>query len=112
MSLTVTRTRMVDSGQKDRYEKPILAQQTTTFIAHAFAPVVTNDVMGVDTVISSDGGTLYFRAPNTADSLPGDRWTVRGTTYKSEGREALWENLSGVTVGTVVVLERVEATRG
>lgn len=112
MSLTVTRTRMVDSGQKDRYEKPILTPQTTTWTAHAFAPVVTNDVMGVDTVISTDGGTLYFRAPNTADSLPADRWTVRGTTYQAEGREAIWENLSGSMVGTVVVLKQVEATRG
>ncbi|AAT88392.1 hypothetical protein ATY41_10710 [Leifsonia xyli subsp. xyli] len=112
MSLTVTRTRMVDSGAKDRYLKPILKPVTSRFVAHVFAPVVTNDVTGVDTVISSDGGTLYFRAPNTADALPNDRWTVRGTEYESEGVETVWNNIAGDPVGTVVVVKRTEPTRG
>lgn len=112
MSVSVTRTRFVETDEEDRYGKPILSKVTTTHTAHAFAPVVTNDVMGVDAVESSDGGTLYFRAPETADSLPEDEWTVRGTTYKSEGVEAVWEKPSGELVGTVIVLKRTELTRG
>ncbi|UAJ78316.1 hypothetical protein IT072_02390 [Leifsonia sp. ZF2019] len=112
MSEAVTRTRMVDSGQLDRYGKPILAPQTSPLTAHSFAPVVTNDVEGVDTVVSSDGGTLYFRAPDLAGSLSGDKWKVRGIDYESEGIEALWQKPSGEVVGTVIVLKRTELTRG
>lgn len=112
MALTVTRTRMVDTGAVDRYNKPILAPESAEFVAYAFAPVVTNDVMGIDSVESSDGGTLYFRTHNTADALPNDEWTIRDVRYESEGREALWENLRGDVKGTVIVVKRTEPTRG
>jgi hypothetical protein len=110
MGEIVTRIRLIDTGQKDRYNKPIYSEQSTSLTAHVFAPVVASDVQGVDQVTATDGGTIYFRYPNMADALPDDRWEIRGETYKSEGREALWRNASDAPIGTVVVVERSTAT--
>lgn len=112
MTFTVTRIRKEDTGEQDRYGKPVYADVRTDHQARAFAPVITDDVSGTDNVTSTDGGTLYFRAPNTPDGLPGDRWEVRGSTYEAEGRDALWIHTDGTVRGSVIVLRRTEYSDG
>lgn len=108
----VTRIRHVDTGEKDRYGKPIMTVVQSTHMAYGFAPVVTGDVKGVESVVSEAGGTLYFRPPNLTEAIPDDRFVVRGVEYEVDGASAYWEHTDGVPKGSVVILKRTEYTRG
>ncbi|MDN4616412.1 hypothetical protein P5G50_18345 [Leifsonia sp. F6_8S_P_1B] len=110
MAENVTRIRLVDSGEQDRYGKPVYTQSTSQQVAHVFAPVVVDDTRGLDSVTAVDGGTLYFRHPNMVDAEPDDRWVIRGDEYQSEGREAVWRNSANIPIGTVVVVRRTTFT--
>lgn len=112
MALKVTRIRTVESGRIDRWGKPIFDRVETTHTAHGFAPLVAGDVMGVDSVVSTDGGTLYFRIPHVTDAQPADKFIVRGTEYECEGRDALWANPNGTIKGCVITLKREVFTDG
>ena len=75
---SVTRVRLVDSGTKDRGGKPIMSRVESTHVAYGFAPVVSGDVSGEGDVVSTTGGTLYFRPPNLTEASPEDLFIVRG----------------------------------
>lgn len=106
----VKRIRSTDTGNRDRYGKPIKTVVETTHMAFGFAPVVTNDVKGVESVVSEDGGTLYFRPPHLTEAIPEDRFIVRGVEYEVEGTSAYWEHTDGVPRGSVITLKRTEFT--
>jgi len=110
MAVTVTRLRLTETGQKDRYNKPIMSRIETTHTAHGFAPLVASDVSGVEQIVSRDGGTLYFRAPNLTFAEPDDQFVVRGVVYDVDGRDAYWQHVNGVDKGTVIILTRAEYT--
>ncbi|MGG7510906.1 hypothetical protein [Plantibacter sp. YIM 135249] len=112
MSLTVTRVRITETGELDRYGKPILTKTPTTHTAFAFAPTVAAEINEVEQDISTDGGSLYFRAPNLIDVRADDQFIVRGVTYNVEGPDVYWEHPDNTPKGNVVILTRAEATHG
>lgn len=112
MGLTVTRVRFEETGDFDRWGKPITRRIEEELRAFAFAPQVTGEVNGVEQLISRTGGTLYFRAPNTPSVSADEQFIVRGVSYQADGPDAYWEHPSGRSRGTVVVLRRSEAIGG
>lgn len=109
---TVTRVRMVDTGEVDRGGKPVFSRVVSEHRAFGFAPVVSAEVSGVGEVVSPTGGTLYFRVPDVVDVVADDRFVVRGVEYLVDGPDALWVHPDGVTRGCVVTLKRAEFVNG
>jgi len=110
VALIVLRHRQVATGAKDAYGKPVMAEETKSFSATAYAPTTGVDTPVVDGVQANLGGTIYFR-DQVIDGLPSDEWTVRGVRYGAEGRASEWRGLDDVIRGSVVTLKVQELAR-
>lgn len=104
--MLVTRIRKVDTGDTDRYGKPVMADQSTEVTISRFAPQVSGETTGDGQVVSRGGGTIYVRRPLELDVRPDDRFEIAGVTYEVDGPAADWGK------GVVVVLKRAEYVSG
>lgn len=108
---TVTWHHRVDSGQRDRYNKPILTPTDTSLSNVLVAPNLGDEVTGDDQNTSNTRTTLYFEARVGID--PDDEFTVRGNRYKVFSSEADWSTgMSEWDPGSVVQLSRTEYVNG
>jgi len=102
---TVTWHHRTDTGQRDRYNKPILTDADTPLDDVLIAPNLGDEVTGTAENTSSTRITLYL--PAVAGISADDELTVRGTRYKVIGDEADWSTgMSDWQPGSVVQLER------
>lgn len=108
---TVTWHHRVDSGQRDRYNKPILTPTDSALSNVLVAPNLGDEVTGDDQNTSNTRITLYFEAQVGID--PDDEFTVRDHRYKVFSSEADWSTgMSGWDPGSVVQLSRTEYVNG
>lgn len=102
---TVTWHHRTDTGQRDRYNKPILTDADTPLDDVLIAPNLGDEVTGNAENTSSTRITLYL--PAVAGIGSDDELTVRGTRYKVLADEADWSTgMSDWKPGSVVQLER------
>jgi hypothetical protein len=104
---TVTWHHRTDTGQRDRYNKPIYADADTPIDEVLVAPNLGDEVTGTAENTSNTRITLYL--PAKAGITPADELTVRGTRYKVLSDEADWSTgMSDWNPGSVVQLDRKE----
>ncbi|OII10524.1 hypothetical protein BIU97_10375 [Curtobacterium sp. MCBA15_009] len=102
---TVTWHHRTDTGKRDRYNKPILADADTPLDDVLIAPNLGDEVTGTAENTSSTRITLYLSA--VAGISADDEITVRGTRYKVLADEADWSTgMSDWKPGSVVQVER------
>lgn len=108
---SVTWHHRTDTGQRDRYNKPILTDTNTTLDDVLIAPNLGDEVTGTAENTSSTRITLYL--PTVAGITAADELTVRGTRYKVLADEADWSTgMSDWQPGSVVQVDRKEYVDG
>jgi len=108
---SVTWHHRTDTGQRDRYNKPILADVDTGIDDVLVAPAFGDETAGTADDTSSTRITLYF--PAAIGCTPSDEFTVRGVRYKAVGPETDWSTgFSDWNPGTALQLDRKEYVSG
>jgi len=108
---TVTWHHRADTGERDRYNKPIFSEAADSLENVLVAPNLGDEVTGSEEDTSNTRITLYF--PATVGIGPDDQFTVRSTRYKVFSSEADWSTgLSAWDPGSVVQLARTEYVDG
>jgi hypothetical protein len=111
MGETVTWHHRVDTGTRDRYNKPVYADADTPIDDVLVAPNLGDEVTGAEEDTSNTRISLYFPARVGID--PDDQFTVRGIRYRVFSSEADWSTgMSDWDPGSVVQLSRTEYTDG
>lgn len=98
-------------GPPDRYGKPTAVMVETAHTAHGYAPQVSVETNGVQQVLNTDRGTLYFRAPHFCDAEPEDQFVIRGDLYDVVGTDSDWWHPNGDHKGNTIVVERTNHTK-
>lgn len=111
MGETVTWHHRVDTGRRDRYNKPILEDADTPIDDVLVAPSFGDETAGTADDTSSTKITLYFTAAVGASAA--DEFTVRGVRYKAVGPEADWSaGFTDWNPGSALQLDRKEYVGG
>ncbi|MCS5487377.1 hypothetical protein NY588_09585 [Curtobacterium flaccumfaciens pv. beticola] len=111
MAETVTWHHREDTGQRDRYNKPIYADLDDPIAGVLVAPNLGDEVTGSEQDTSNTRVTLYF--PAVVGIGADDQFTVRDARYKVVSSEADWSTgMTDWNPGSVVQLSRTEYVDG
>lgn len=108
---SVTWHHRVDTGRRDRYNKPVYEDTDDVLADVLVAPNLGDEVTGSEEDTSNTRITLYF--PTRVGVDADDQFTVRGTRYKVFSSEADWSTgMTDWNPGSVVQLSWKEYTDG